>query len=377
MKSLLTTTIFCMSLAHLTAAPKTFTLHHDLTLGGPDAEDIEMFSSTTKLVVHTDGTMYVLDSGNFRISVFDQEGEFQFQFGRQGQGPGEFSEPVAMAGDQKGNLVVFDTGTHKAIYFDSKGEYQKEAFFPNSIHGVYTPILLENGNIAFTAYKLASNNSQLVYELMLLDPELKQTKAFFTSPTPPADWDRIGQPSFWSDFLKGQFTAVAVDMPLVARSGDHLAIAQKRAYEGQLVDHNGNIKGKFARNVKPRPLSDEAKYALCEPIFQDLAANPALGSRGLNLAAFNRALEQSDDLKSAPPVFALASLGEHFAVLTDYDLLEQKGRLDVFNQKGELVAYAEYPGNHQFITAMNNHLYSVGYNEDDEIVINRYRIEGL
>lgn len=40
------------------------------------------------------GDLYVMDTGNDRVAVFDSEGDFSHQFGREGEGPGEFQRAM-------------------------------------------------------------------------------------------------------------------------------------------------------------------------------------------------------------------------------------------------------------------------------------------
>jgi len=43
------------------------------------------------LALHDDGRLFVHDAGNYRVVVFSPDGEFLYQFGSRGQGPGEFN----------------------------------------------------------------------------------------------------------------------------------------------------------------------------------------------------------------------------------------------------------------------------------------------
>ena len=357
------------------ASPKSVTLTEDLVLGGFDAPDIALFSATAKLAVANNGTMYVLDSGNFRISTFDASGAFLFQFGRQGKGPGEFIEPVAIGIDPEQNLWVFDTGQHKYIVYNPKGEYQREQRFPNNVHGVFTPAIFPNGNYAITAYRI-NESFQISYELAIQNTKAEDIAAFRGYAVPKIEWEKMEQPSFWRGFLKDQFVAIASEMPLSARVGDRLLVLEKQKYEAEIVDANGKVIKNLTGDYKPRALSDEAKYALCEPIWQDLAANPAL-SRGLTTKAFVEALDDMDELLVTPPIAAVTSTGDHFVVLTSYDPISRTGTLDFRDAEGKLVGRGDYEGTHQFLTGIKGFLYSVGYNADEDVVVTRYKIEGL
>ena len=53
--------------------------------------------------------MYVMDTGNKRVVIFDPDGNFITQFGTAGFEPGQFDEPVGIALDADGNVYITDT----------------------------------------------------------------------------------------------------------------------------------------------------------------------------------------------------------------------------------------------------------------------------
>jgi len=73
--------------------------------------------------VGRNGNIYVLDSGNHRIQVFDRNGRFLRSIGRFGQGPGEFNRPKALALDSENNLYVADTQNGRIQILDERGQY--------------------------------------------------------------------------------------------------------------------------------------------------------------------------------------------------------------------------------------------------------------
>ena len=76
-------------------------------------------------VVDSEGNFYVLDTGNYRVQVFDASGEYVRTLGRQGQGPGELTQPraVVIAGDR---IVVLDSVNRRYSAWALDGEYLGE-----------------------------------------------------------------------------------------------------------------------------------------------------------------------------------------------------------------------------------------------------------
>jgi uncharacterized protein (TIGR03663 family) len=67
------------------------------------------------------GTLYVADTKNSRIQVFDGTGQFVRQFGGKGSGPTEFNEPCGVAVDPLGELWVADTWNGRVVHYTSDG----------------------------------------------------------------------------------------------------------------------------------------------------------------------------------------------------------------------------------------------------------------
>jgi sugar lactone lactonase YvrE len=60
------------------------------------------------IAVGGDGSVYVSDTGNFRVQVFDGRGRFLRSIGAFGSGPGQFTWPFDLTVDADGNVYVAD-----------------------------------------------------------------------------------------------------------------------------------------------------------------------------------------------------------------------------------------------------------------------------
>ncbi|MEH6824168.1 MAG: hypothetical protein V7629_09700 [Motiliproteus sp.] len=69
-----------------------------------------------------DGLLYVVDSGNFRVSVVTQTGEQVRSFGKIGTQHGSFSRPKGIATDADGNVYVVDAGFGNFQIFNPEGQ---------------------------------------------------------------------------------------------------------------------------------------------------------------------------------------------------------------------------------------------------------------
>lgn len=70
-----------------------------------------------------DGSMYVLDTNNHRVQIFDPSRNFVKTFGSQGSAPGQFNEPWGIAIAQDGAVFIADTWNHRIEKFDKDGNF--------------------------------------------------------------------------------------------------------------------------------------------------------------------------------------------------------------------------------------------------------------
>jgi len=98
-------------------------LEEDLSIGNEEDENY-LFYRARDIQVDTDGNIYVLDSGNHRLQVFDKSGKYLRTIGKSGQGPGEFNAPSSLQlDDETGNIFVTDNMLRKIIIFENEGRY--------------------------------------------------------------------------------------------------------------------------------------------------------------------------------------------------------------------------------------------------------------
>ena len=95
------------------------------TIGGPgkvEADDSpETFSLPTNVAVDGDGNVYVTDTINTRVQIFDAQGKFLSMFGKPGDGPGRFARPKGIAVDADGHIWVADAAQNRVQVFDQEG----------------------------------------------------------------------------------------------------------------------------------------------------------------------------------------------------------------------------------------------------------------
>jgi sugar lactone lactonase YvrE len=80
------------------------------------------FNLPSDIAVAPDGTLWVLDAGNFRVQSFDANGNALSSFGSVGQGIGQFARPRGLAIDRDGLVYVSDASFCNIQLFRADGE---------------------------------------------------------------------------------------------------------------------------------------------------------------------------------------------------------------------------------------------------------------
>lgn len=348
----------------------------ELTLGDSPGDDREIFGLGIRAAAAPDGTIYVVDPANYRVAIFDTEGAFMRSFGQKGQGPGEFQQPRVVDIDKDGNIVVLDTGSKRMNLYKPSGEFLRDVPLNTAIQEIFDLALLDDGSAAFTGVRLDAN-FQVSYVTALYDPHMQDLKTLVSIPQPPKDWSKASDPTFWVTFLKDIFDGYALGFPMVSLDGSgHFVVVRTNEYRGDIYNPNGELAVQFSKKFKPKPFAEEARRMTYEKIWQGILVNPFL-EPNLPKPVFEKALNQTQAPDFVPPLSGLFRLGKGFAVLANWDEVKKEGNLEIYDAGGNITGTAAYKGPTEFFYGRGNQIYATGLDEEENMVVKRYRVKGI
>jgi len=152
---------------------------HELTEPGD-------FSKPTGLAVDREGNLYVADTWNNRIEIFDADGKLINTFGKEGDGPGYFGRPKGVAIDSDGHIWVADGIQDRVQVFNKEGQLLialgGHGLLPGQFQGL-VGITIDKHNRVFTTEIFPGRAQQFLYvtdaeaEQMRKDREAAREKA--------------------------------------------------------------------------------------------------------------------------------------------------------------------------------------------------------
>ena len=96
----------------------------------------------------------VSDRSEHCIKVFNREGHFQYKFGKEGQGDGEFHYPSYLLVNESQHLFVCDRYNHRVQVFELNGKFIGKFGTKGSKLGEFnypmSVVMLSNGRIVVT-----------------------------------------------------------------------------------------------------------------------------------------------------------------------------------------------------------------------------------
>ena len=239
------------------------------------------------------GNLYVLDTQAARISVVDLQGNLLRQFGRVGEGPGEFGGDAASAIVftvlHDGRIAVYDPGHRHFVLFDPEGEFERQVplggttftIFPGLQADPGSESVVSTGEVVFLGSTPGPDEAE---------PSLRHVMRYTLSgqevsvDTVAAGWKPPGDPEFAPSLRAG----------ILPDNG--VAFIDSSAYAIKVTGPGGGVSRILTRPFPALPVTDEMKAAYIDRELEDLEEMANRGdARQQAMAEFMRAQLESTE----------------------------------------------------------------------------------
>jgi hypothetical protein len=248
-------------------------------VGSFDAEDWELFGEVSQVGFDAAGNLYVLDRQNHRVVVVDPRGGFLRQFGKEGEGPGEWRMTGGMGVLADGTVVISDGGHRAYMVYGPDGAYRHAVSMGDG--GTISLGRLQadlRGGAVFNAAGAGFTMRMSVggglpdepqgrpIERVTLGPEgaISTFYSAWQAPPPPASQAGAG-----ATVRGGQGPIRMAPGPpifepqlrVAALPDGGLAVVDSSAYAVKLIGPDGRERGRLTRRIAPVPVTRRIEEA--------------------------------------------------------------------------------------------------------------------
>lgn len=249
------------------------------SVGGLDAPDWATFGRVGSVAFDDAGALYIFDRQTSLVTVVSPDGEFLRTVGRQGGGPGEVSEAMAVAVTGEGRVVVSDMGKRALVVYDAQGEWEGNVLLNLAAEG-----LPARGMLPAAAGRVVSPEPIRMMiatsgddtDVRMSRPETRPVWLYPTEPggEPVLAWEAWnpppppegGESSLESEGSGGQVQIVMARaqaftpaLHVAALPDGRLAVADTVTYTVKLVSPEEGLTGVLERPVTPTEVTAEVQ----------------------------------------------------------------------------------------------------------------------
>ena len=234
------------------------------SLDGPEWQQFGMIASVAFDAV---GTLHILDGQAARAFVVSLDGQLIREYGRPGEGPGEFEEAGWIGVAEGGRAIIFDFQRNGFHIFDSDGGIERLVRLPGDYSFMPEKLdvqdgsgvtLVPNGAVgsvslaaALAGNRAASGNSTRPVVRLVVDGAEVQTDTLAQAWMPSPEQRRFRLPS-------GSYRERRLTPPLLVGTlpGGGVAFSDTSAYRIRIADPEGAIERVLMRPFAPKRMTD-------------------------------------------------------------------------------------------------------------------------
>jgi hypothetical protein len=244
-----------------------YILEEDLTIGLSDGEGNFLFNRVSDIDVDRSGNIYVVDSGNTRIQVYDSSGHYVQTIGQKGQGPGEFDflEQIDLGLNKK--ICTYDGNSHRISIFSTNGSLIKD-FLITEYQGLQGFVYWVSNKKIITMFQMTNEQQKPYQKLVQYDMESDQINDLAELHDIPDDRKREG--------TKLTLYANCPRMIWNANQTGDVYVGLSNKYEISVYSSGGTLKRIIKRKYQPVKVPEETKKNISETFAKNRNKIPTM-----------------------------------------------------------------------------------------------------
>jgi len=239
-------------------------------VGTIDGPEWQQFGMIVGMDFDAAGNLYILDGQAAQVLVVDGDGDRVREFGRAGEGPGEFEDARWIGVTADGSAMLFDWQRNGFHIFDADGTFERlvrlqgnYSFMPEEIDVAGEGTLVPNGRVrsvsltaALAGIRDANETFGRSVVRLVLNSSRVQTDTIAQAWIPSPEQWRFRAPN-------GSYRERRLIPPLRvgALPGGRVAFSDSSGYRIKLVSPDGTLERVLTRPLFPKPMTDRMRAA--------------------------------------------------------------------------------------------------------------------
>jgi DNA-binding beta-propeller fold protein YncE len=315
-------------------------LTREVTVGKLE-EGGSIFGTIGGADVTSDGRIFVLDTREKKVKVFDSSGRKLKELGREGQGPGEWTNPIVLQLISDRELMVSDAGQRKLVYLDFEGNMIREVSYAKKL--VMMKVIDYGGH--YVGSEMGFEENSMAYTIAKYDPNFNQLFKIDAILTPvPVGGTKINLFDVVYNFCLD--------------SHGNIIYARMTAYEIKYFTPEGQLFRIVRKKYRPQPLTEKDK----EEMLQQMPKTP-----GVNL----KEMLVFPDNYPAISTFLVDEQDRLYVRTYEKGKAKDSYLVDIFSPEGKLISRCEMPDG--AFLSKDGKLYTVEKDEEGYQYICRYQ----
>ncbi|MFO7981291.1 MAG: 6-bladed beta-propeller [Candidatus Aminicenantes bacterium] len=214
-------------------------LEEDLVIGEKEGPEEYMFSEVRDIDVDSEENIYVLDSKETHIQVFDKDGAYLRTIGQKGQGPGEMQSARSISITPKNEILISDWSGRALHFFSLEGIFLKSLNLKGMLW--FLKPVADSQNHIVAGYTVMDQT--VTGYLKIFNPDLTEKKTIYSYQI--AQYPKVN-PFFAQCFWQ-------ID------SHDHIIWGYNDIYEIQYLKPDGSLFMKIIKEYDPVRITEQEK----------------------------------------------------------------------------------------------------------------------